>query len=987
MDTKSNFYCPKLFSLRWPTIAFFVFAILLLIMPIAFAGQEGKTAAQAAVSIDASPSMPETTARQKKGRVTTPISPAAFKPISMEGTLQEGESDYYEIRLEAGQYLHLVIDQQGVDVVVFLIAPPDATRGEVLAQVDRPNLRFGPEPISWVAGKSGVFTVRVEPLMKPQSPGRYTLIELEVRKANPGDRQRVAAERLMAEAEQLRARGEKLRSAKERDWLAEALEKFQKARTIWQALRSDQPDDENNYELALASFGIGLCHRARGEFAVAATEFRASLADLKTVTYRGARYTEAAVTTNLARCVLNISGAKEARDLFASTINTRVDFNDTYGLGVSLSGLADAQAALGDYGKAEQYLAEALKYKGSDKRGIALTLVSIGRLQTQRSRYAEAIKTFQEAQKLLRELGENEGYVLVNIGRAYAQQNDYRNAGENLDKAIELVKGYDPASEAMSRYELARIKRRVGDLQSARDNIKLSVELIESLNQRGADPNLRARSFASTRELYEFAISVNMQMHKNAPNQNHAADALQISERMHGRHLQDLLSNAIEQCGNNNLSAGARLEMELVGRKTNNKANVILSRLQPLDLRRMQQELDPDTLLLEYAISPNEAFMWAVTRSTFHSFSLPAEQVKQSAQNVIDMLIKDAALVRTYQTEMASLGKLLLPESSASLVTQYKKLVIVPDGILHTLPFAGLALPGQSYEPLVATHEIINLPSLSTLALARRQDAGPKPAPNSVMVLADPIYTRSDERLLTLRGCDEVGANAVASPDRHRYAPNKAPANSIRKVSDLSKDTDSVNEAFNLSRLRRTAREATMIKTLQPSAVISVGKDTSLEKVKSGMLSRYQVVHFATHMATREENGSEMGIILSQFDQCARPRDGFLGVSEILNQRFLAELVVLSSCEYGVGQDAAGEWVEGLSTAFIHAGARRVVASMWPLQGRVTTEFMERFYLALFEDKRSPAAALRQVQTAMWREGRFSPADYLGFTTYGEWRQ
>src|SRR6185503_8904495 len=185
MNPKSESYCIRSYSLRRQAIACFVFVISLLIIPTALAGQEVKGGAQESVSKEAPPSTAPTAPQQNKGRVITPISPAAFKTISMEGTLQEGTSDYYEIRLEAGQYLHLLIDQRGVDVVVSIIAPPDVTRGEVLTQVDRPNLRFGPEPISWVAGKSGLFTVRVDPLMKSQSPGRYALIKLEVRAAKP----------------------------------------------------------------------------------------------------------------------------------------------------------------------------------------------------------------------------------------------------------------------------------------------------------------------------------------------------------------------------------------------------------------------------------------------------------------------------------------------------------------------------------------------------------------------------------------------------------------------------------------------------------------------------------------------------------------------------------------------------------------------------------------------------------------------------------
>ena len=988
MNLKPNSFCLKALT-RKAGVVFF-FALCSFINPAVLA-QQGKTViAQSGASSVAPSSAPNSAPPRKKCRVTLPISPTVFKPLFMEGTLREGETDCYEIRLEAGQYLHAVVDQQGVDVVVSLFGPSDSGAGELLTRVDRPNLRFGPEPVSWIARTPGVFTLQVYPLMKSGAAGRYGLIELEVRAAQPQDQQRVTAQQLMTEAEQLRARGDKLRSPKEREWLAEGLEKFQRAREVWQAIRSadatDENNDENNYELALASFGVGLCHRARGEFALAATEFKASLANLENVKYPAARYTEAAVTTNLARSVLNIGEAEKARSLFASTLDTRVAFNDSPGLGASLSGLADAQAALGRYSEAERTFADALKYRGTDTRGIALTLMSIGRLQEQNHRYDEAIKTLEEARKLLREIGENEGYALANIGRAYAQQCDYPKAIENLSKAIELVKGSDPASEAMTRYQLARIKREVGDLQSACDNIHRSLKLVESLNQRGADPILRARYVSSTRELYEFAISVNMQMHRAAPDQNYAADALQVSERMHARQLIDLLSEAREHYPANGVPNLARVDMSHGGDNAYDKAYVI-DKSEPLGLRQIQQQLDPDTLLLEYAIGPGEAFMWAVTRTSFHSFSLPAVQVNQTAQDAVEMLTKDAALVSKFEAQMGVLGRLLLPAPTPSLVTQYKKLLVVSDGILHTLPFAGLTLPGQSYEPLMARHEIINLPSLSALALARQQATGRSRAPNSVVVLTDPIFTRSDERVATGSRCEGGEADVAAARILRQHAAGGTSAGVFLKASAVPKEILAPDEALDLTRLDRIGGEAAIIKNLWPSAVIHSGKDASLETVKSGKLSQYQVIHFATHTATRGSDSSEMGVILSQFDQCGQHRDGFLGIPEILHLRFPAELVVLGACEYGVGKDAAGDWIGGLSTAFIRAGARRVVAGVWPSQSRVTTEFMERFYNALFEGNRSPAAALSETQAAMWREGKYAPADYLGFVTYGEWRQ
>jgi CHAT domain-containing protein len=97
---------------------------------------------------------------------------------------------------------------------------------------------------------------------------------------------------------------------------------------------------------------------------------------------------------------------------------------------------------------------------------------------------------------------------------------------------------------------------------------------------------------------------------------------------------------------------------------------------------------------------------------------------------------------------------------------------------------------------------------------------------------------------------------------------------------------------------------------------------------------------------------------------------------------------VLSGCRTGLGKVVAGEGILGLPRAFLHAGAERVVASLWPVDDAATAELMRRFYEGMLGNRRlSPAAALREAQVAIQGQPRWrSPFYWAGFQVQGEWR-
>jgi CHAT domain-containing protein len=153
-------------------------------------------------------------------------------------------------------------------------------------------------------------------------------------------------------------------------------------------------------------------------------------------------------------------------------------------------------------------------------------------------------------------------------------------------------------------------------------------------------------------------------------------------------------------------------------------------------------------------------------------------------------------------------------------------------------------------------------------------------------------------------------------------------------------------------------------------------------------LGDYRIVHFATHGLVEASRPELSALALSLFDAQGKPRDGFLRLYEIYNMNLRADLVVLSACQTALGKEIRGEGLVGLARGFMHAGAPRVVASLWRVDDQATSELMRLFYAAMLgPSKRAPAAALRAAQMALAAQERWrSPYFWAGFVLQGEWR-
>ena len=148
-----------------------------------------------------------------------------------------------------------------------------------------------------------------------------------------------------------------------------------------------------------------------------------------------------------------------------------------------------------------------------------------------------------------------------------------------------------------------------------------------------------------------------------------------------------------------------------------------------------------------------------------------------------------------------------------------------------------------------------------------------------------------------------------------------------------------------------------------------------------------RILHLATHSIINSEFPELSGVILSLVNENGKPQDGFLRLSDIYNLRLNADLVVLSACETALGKEVKGEGIVGLTRGFMYAGAPTVVASLWKVDDRATSDLMQRFYERMLKKNLSPSESLREAQISMIKNQTYvHPFYWAGFNLQGDWQ-
>jgi len=695
---------------------------------------------------------------------------------------------------------------------------------------------------------------------------------------------------------------------------------------------------------------------------------------------------------------------------FRATGNRREVGVTQYEIGNVLLRRGEATPALRQYGLARAVLREV-----GDKLFEAFTLNQMGLARLAVHTPRRALANFQLALELFRASQDRRGEAMVlgNIGRAHLEMGEVAEGLKRLRQALPLVQATEARFlEAIALEDLARGERAQGDLDAARARVEEALRITEAVRESIPAVGMRASFTAVTRDRYDLLIDILMDLHKRQPGAGWDAEALHASERARARSLIELLAEAHidlrEGVDEAMLEKEQSLEAQLETRRREEQQRLAaasspepsdssrraldallaeyedvqgrlraaspryaaLARPQSLSLKEIQEQvLDRETLLLEFELGEERSFVWAATSDTLTSHELPKRAVIEAAARRLYQAWSVGSGID--EAEAARRARALSRMLLGSVADQIgdKRLAIVAEGALQYVPFAALPSPrgGATAVPLIATHEVVSLPSATTLAVLRREASGRSAPGWRVAVLADPVFDRRDPRVL--------GGSASSGS-----APNVVGDALTRSMQETG--------LRRLERLGASRREAQAISALTGpgESFVAVDFQASRAVAMGAEVSGARVVHFASHGLLNSRHPELSGVVLSLVDERGLPKDGFLQARDIYKLKLSADLVVLSACQTALGKDVRGEGLLGLARGFMYAGAPRIVASLWQVPDRATAELMKRFYRAMLVDHVAPAAALRQAQESLRHEARWAtPYYWAAFTLQGDW--
>lgn len=649
----------------------------------------------------------------------------------------------------------------------------------------------------------------------------------------------------------------------------------------------------------------------------------------------------------------------------------------------------------------------------------ALALHGMGRVELALNRPREAVQNLSDALALYRKAENALGEInaLLELGRSWQALGNVDEAAARFQEALALSRRRQTLiTEAVCQSAVARLERSRGNLQAAAQAIEEALRIIESVRPKVAGQRLRASFFASRRDYFDFYVDLQMQMEAAEPGRGHLAAALAASERARARALLDLLAEGridVRQGIASELKQReteiaqritwlqSRLIDDLSGRRTGaSKPSDLESELSrseeererlewqirrehpryaavshppPLQLERIQQLLDERTALLEYSVGQEGSFLFVVTRGGLAGFPLPpGPHLAREVETLRRTLASPGRrLYGTYLETARGLYETLIGPAEA-LLRDKPRLILAPDGPLLLLSFEALLTsgapagsPGYAALPyLILERSITYVPSASVLAElgeARMPAARPEGA-KIFLGFGAPDYGAS-------------GAGPEAGPEKGAPAPAEGALTQALRDAGLPHPRP----------LPESEREVEAIASLYPADRVELylGARASEENVEeNAYLKDAWRIHFAVHGFTNEKQPELSGLVLS-LDGDPK-QDGLLQVYEIFNLQLNADLVVLSACDTGLGQNVSGEGLVGVTRALLYAGAASVVVSLWQVADTSTSSLMARFYQYLGEDD-DKAEALRRSKLEMIRGGRFDhPYFWAPFVLIGQ---
>ncbi len=702
----------------------------------------------------------------------------------------------------------------------------------------------------------------------------------------------------------------------------------------------------------------------------------------------------------------------EARSLMTQAIMTATANSDFAGQIRALSLIGVGLSELGEYDRSLRYFDQALELakKNPEVRfplmahmGKAHSLDALGRSQEAREWLERAARFVEDT-----EMNVYKADVFQVLGENAFREKKYDVAITLLKEAIQSAQRFEmPRPRAAALLTLSRVYREVGELEKAdecaSEAVVASRQLVDMYvlpRHLASAAEIKARwgKTAEADTLYEEAGDLIEAMLVNVPSArmrstlvaamsqvyvghfslaieklDDPTKAFQILERARGRAAADALRSLPASTPDRSpekVAAERRvvdLQIRLQRASTVKDRRDLLHQLaaaeedlapisleqhrfnrflhgEPVSLEALRNVLRSDEVIVEYLLSEPSSFALVVTKRALRVHRLRGgKAINEIARKFLLEVKVKTDRSGAAASQLSSLIIATIPE-----ISKKDRVIIIPDGVLHLVPFDALPFGRGAF--LGDRRTVTIAPSATVLHLIR--SAKPRaPQPARLLAVGNVSYS-SFPTVLTA---------------------------GMRETRGMFDTTGS-----RMTNLPSTAEEvAAVMKRAGPRSVVLQGKTATETSFKKQPLSSFTVLHLAVHGVADAKFPDRSALVLGADPESHE--DGLLQVREIDALRLNADLVTLSACDTGAGRIQGQEGIANVVRAFLYAGSRSIVSTLWEVDDTFTTALMKRFYANLASG-RNVGDALRLAKLEMRRRlgPNASPYFWGPFTVVGD---
>ena len=701
----------------------------------------------------------------------------------------------------------------------------------------------------------------------------------------------------------------------------------------------------------------------------------------------------------------------------------------------------------GNYQKALEYYSRSLRIRterlGEVHPSVAVDHASIGRIYASMHKNRKAIECYKKALTIqLQVTGENHPCVAEFnnlIGKIHQQQKDYAKAITHFQKSLVIL---SPEFSIMDLYQNPAIENSLSDknlldalhlkaetlymlylnesgdmkdLTMSHQTFQLAVNLIDDIRSGYKAEGSRLFLGEKVSDIYDKAIQTAVTLYNATKDPVYKEDTFQLAEKSKfgtlALVLQDLKAKQFAGIPEESLEQEKAIKADLAYYDTQHQKELLKKeagssqkittyenklfalhnqyqelintfekkypryydlkyRKQTISFENLKKLLDDQTVLIEYFTGENILTIFTLTKNKLDVYQT---EIDSSFDQMAGSLIRSIKKVnfKNFNDTSVQLYKRLIAPVQHQLNGK-KKIIIIPHGILAKVPFEALmpGLPDPSNQTeLTQMNYLIRSYNISyhysaTLYAKQLKNKKDRSVLNLFAGFAPVFSDNADNNVVLAERSVFTDLDYSESDYRAIHVDGKR----FKELIYSEKEIQDIVLRF---------------RTKNKTATGYYKKDASENNFKK-TAGNYQYIHIASHGIINEAYPQLSGIIFSQSGNSTNSDDGILYSGEIYNLNLNADLVVLSSCESGIGKLVKGEGLMALTRGFLYAGANNLIVSLWKVSDKHTSELMIALYKNILKGNHF-SSSLREAKLTLLNNPKTAfPKSWASFVLIGE---